>query len=146
MAQKRFWTEEKTSVLKTEYSKKDYHALAEILGCNVKALQNQAYKIGLSVKEGKWTFKEEALLVKYYPKTNNEKIAILLGRTESSIRMKAQKLKLTKLDNYHWTVAQEQYLIECYGVLPIWELQDIFKKTKSAIISKYRALSVITEG
>jgi len=139
MASKRFWNEERINILKTEYSKKDMTELSRQLGCSVKSLHGQASKQGISSPDF-WTHSEEVILHRLYATSRDDFLAKYLGRTPTAIRCKANKLGLSKQNDLLWTIAQEQYLMESFDVLPIWELEEIFKKSKRAIREKYRKL------
>jgi|GEM_PF-1830033 len=139
MTSKLFWNEERIHILKTEYSKKGMVELARQLGCSVKSLHTQASKHGISCPN-LWTHSEEMILHRLYATSKDDFLAKYLGRTPTAIRNKANKLGLSKQNDLFWTISQEQYLIESFNVLPIWELEEIFKKSKLAIKAKYSKL------
>ena len=98
----RIWTEFEDLILK-EYGPFVYvDDLAELLERTPIALRGRAYGKGVKLNRGKgraWTEDEERFLTDVYADYDTGKIATVLGRTQSSVKAKATKMRLRKRGN-----------------------------------------------
>lgn len=141
MANRKYWTEERIEEFKKEYANGDLSLLAEKHGVKPVTVYALAKQFGISRNtEDAWTDAEIDTLKKLFPKTDNSEVAEKIGKTVSAIRNKAVKLKLKKTNNY-WKVGQEKYLLDNYGKIPLDDIMKYLKKTKWAVINKYRELT-----
>ncbi|MEA5269382.1 hypothetical protein VB566_00240 [Clostridium perfringens] len=86
---------------------------------------------------GKWTEKEEKKLLSLYNSKNYKEIAVIMGRTESSIMQKIGKLNGTKRKRREWTIKEIATLKELLkqGLSDI-EIADKLDRRKSSITTK----------
>ncbi|MDK0734769.1 hypothetical protein P7A61_04205 [Clostridium perfringens] len=86
---------------------------------------------------GKWTEKEEKRLLSLYNSKNYKEIAVIMGRTESSIMQKIGKLNGTKRKRKEWTIKEIVTLKELLkqGLSDI-EIADELRRSKSSITTK----------
>ena len=86
---------------------------------------------------GKWTEKEEKKLLSLYNSKNYKEIAVIMGRTESSIMQKIGKLNGTKRKRRDWTIKEIATLKELLkqGLSDI-EIADKLDRSKSSITTK----------
>lgn len=86
---------------------------------------------------GKWTKKEEKKLLSLYNSKNYKEIAVIMGRTESSIMQKIGKLNGTKRKRRDWTIKEIATLKELLkqGLSDI-EIADKLDRSKSSITTK----------
>lgn len=89
--------------------------------------------------ESDWTEAQEKQLKKLYPTTNNDVLAKMLNRTESAIRAKATKMRLKKADRF-WDKSEEDFILKNVTVMSYPEIAKKLKRTKWAVINKYREL------
>ncbi len=89
---------------------------------------------------GGWTEQEIKILKKHFPKKDNEEIAGLLNKSVRAIRNKAFILRLKKSDRY-WGKPEQDFVLKNYMVMSAEEIGEKLKKTKWAVINKYRELT-----
>ncbi|UBK93105.1 hypothetical protein KLF37_07200 [Clostridium perfringens] len=86
---------------------------------------------------GKWTEKEEKRLLSLYNSKTYKEIAVIMGRTESSVMQKIGKLNGTKRKKRVWTIKEIVTLKELLkqGLSDI-EIADELRRSKSSITTK----------
>ena len=86
---------------------------------------------------GKWTEKEEKRLLSLYNSKTYKEIAVIMGRTESSVMQKIGKLNGTKRKRREWTIKEIVTLKELLkqGLSDI-EIADELRRSKSSITTK----------
>jgi hypothetical protein len=138
------WTPEYLEFLTNNFKKGKLEDIAAFTSKSIAAINKKASELGLKrwarIYQGAWLLDEDAQLKKLFSKQDNEDIAAILNKTESSVRNRAIILKLKKTNNY-WKIWQEKYVLENYGSLPMQDMVKHLKKTKWGIINKYRELS-----
>lgn len=87
----------------------------------------------------RWSEDKVALLKMLYPINHNEAVAKALGCTIRSVRSAAIRYRLNKSGRY-WTKNQEQYLLKNWDVMTAAEIAEKLKRTRWAVINKYREL------
>jgi hypothetical protein len=101
-------------------------------------------------KQQLWTKDEVEKLKELFHTISCKEIAILMSRSYKSITTKANKLKLSKPEDYFqkrpntvWTDEIEQKLIELYQVISTKEIALLLNKTEKSISSKAKKLKLI---
>lgn len=87
-----------------------------------------------------WSEAKIKELKKHFPTKDNEIIAELLGTTVRAVRSKAFILRLKKSERY-WNYGQEQFLLKNWQSMSAVEIGNELKKTRWAVINKYRELT-----
>lgn len=81
---------------------------------------------------------------KLFPVTQNADLAKMYKVKESTVRNWAAKLKLHK-KSWGWTKKEEEYLLKSYPNLMATELAKTLKRSRWAVINKYRELTGLRE-
>ena len=93
------------------------------------------------VKVSGWTEKEEKYLIKWWHRKSNKEIGIDLGKSETSVRNKADEIITFEMMNKrHWSEYEEKLLQRLYGTIYIEELCRRMKRTKDSIRNKIKSL------
>ena len=87
-----------------------------------------------------WSDAQIKTLKKLYPTTDNAVVATSVEKSEKAVRSKAQALKLKKSERY-WDKPQEDFVLKNYAVMSAKEIGVKLKKTKWAVINKFRELT-----
>lgn len=88
----------------------------------------------------KWTKEEEDYLVKIYDKLETSEIAKKLGRTEASIRRKADRLNIHK--DVEWSDKEVLYLKKWYNKKTITEISKILKRSYNSVQAKAQKMNL----
>lgn len=80
-----------------------------------------------------WTDKEMNYLSKNYYSCSIQEIALILNRSVSSVRVKAQRMGLKKAENKIWTLEEQQYLEDHWGDINYQTLAKRLKRSPEAI-------------
>ena len=94
------------------------------------------------MKDQKWTAEEETFLKKNYQTMTQKQLADKLNRKIGSIRWKAEKLGLKKVEEREWTEKEIKFLIENYQNMSDRELAKKLNRTKSSILHKRQRLNL----
>lgn len=91
-------------------------------------------------KPTEWPKEKVAMLKKLYPKHDNEEVAKQMGVSVSALRNAAQRFKVKKSDRY-WDKPDHDFLLKNWPVMSAEEIGKELKKTRWAVINKYRELT-----
>lgn len=144
------WTQDEINILKENYPLMSAKKLMELLpNKNWHAIRNKVRNLKFKkdgYTEGKWTKREDKILLNKYPILSNNEIKKLIPhRTIASIKIRANKfLKLKKKPI--WNKKETNIIKTKYPILPIKKLRELLpNKTISSIKDKSRALQLYKE-
>lgn len=100
MRQKKIWSKEEEDVIKCNYP--NIHTIAEILqNRSVCAISQHINKMGMSLRNRRWTKEEDDIMRNDYHLTNTKELAKKLNRSASSVVLRARKLNLNKSNSIY---------------------------------------------
>lgn len=86
-----------------------------------------------------WTDQEKKILAKKFSNNTNTVLTTLLpNKTKHAIRNRAAKMNLKKKKS--WSEQDKEFLLSNIGNKSYQQIADELKKSRSAVISKYRCL------
>lgn len=91
-----------------------------------------------------WTKHEIALLREYRGKMPDKDVAVLLGRSLHSVRVKARRLgiKAYYVQEREWSSDDELMLAETYDLAPCSDLTLLFGRTTQSIRKKAKSMGI----
>ena len=93
------------------------------------------------MKKSNWTENELKFLVKHWHKISNKKSAEKLGRTEVSVKCKAEKyITLDMINGRHYSNYEDELLRKLYGTMSMNELSNRMKRTTLSLERRIRIL------
>lgn|GEM_PF-6553075 len=92
------------------------------------------------VQDMGWSEEEVQFLKKNYKKMTYYKIAKVLGKSYSSVYMKAYRLQLKKRKKNYWSVEEDRFIIENYPRMSVREIADALGRSKTSVSSKIKEL------
>lgn len=135
------WTEDKIKFLIDNYNNMPIDKIAENLNVSKWTIYDKVKELGIG-KKFKWTKDKIEILKEYYPIGDWNILFEKLGTNNKQCIMdKACSLGI-HMDNYKWTQQDEQYLIDNYNKLTVFEIAKYLNRTESAIMTKAYKLDV----
>ena len=143
----RIWTKEEIQFLKKFYPTKGGKYVADELGRTLSAVYSQVQKLGQkSVKyhnSGQYSPQEIIFLKKNYPLKGSKYVAEKLGRSPSSIKYKARKLRIERKSLLNWSKEEIEYLKKWYHKKRPSKIAHHLKRTTPAIVARARMLGIL---
>ena len=132
--QKFEFTSEQIKYIVDNWGKVSAHSMKNMFGCSWYAVVSIAKKYNLDPPESnRWTEEENELLKKLAADTHYEDIAEIMHKSPNAIYLRAKRLGITLIqDRRSWTIEEENYLIEHWGVDAI---EKIAKDVQRSIYS-----------
>ncbi len=101
----KFWSKTDEQFVTKNFKKMSYKKIGEILGRSEKAIKHKVKNLSFEKKinRRKWTEKDDKLLVKLYKESSKSvnEISLLMNKTASSIRLRANRLFGAYRSNQH---------------------------------------------
>lgn len=116
--QKFEFTSEQIKYIVDNWGKISAHSMKNMFGCSWYAVVSIAKKYNLDPPESnRWTEEENELLKKLAADTHYEDIAESMHKSPNAIYLRAKRLGITLIqDRRSWSIEEENYLIEHWGV------------------------------
>jgi hypothetical protein len=140
MKKNRLWTNKEDLFLKKFYPTKGSKYVADLLGRTKYAVHRHALKLGIR-KAGNMSFRpyspqEIIFIKKHYPLKGAEYVAQKLGRSASSISVKAWSLRVERKSLLMWSEDEIKYLKKWYKKKRPSQIARHLGRTTSAVVSK----------
>lgn len=147
MGKIRYWTDEEILFLKKYYSIKGSKYIAHSLGRTQAAITTQAGKIGISgtgfLPYRLYSPSEIIFIKKYYPIYGSRYVGQKLGRSPSSIKDKARRLRVERRKFIDWNKYEIQYLKKWYKKKRPSVIARHLERTTAAIVTRARMLGLL---
>ena len=147
MVKNRIWTKEEIQFLKKYYSIKGSKYIAHSLGRTQAAITTQAGKIGISgtgfLPYRLYSPSEIIFIKKYYPIYGSRYVGQKLGRSPSSIKDKARRLRVERRKFIDWNKYEIQYLKKWYKKKRPSVIARHLERTTAAIVTRARMLGLL---
>lgn len=141
------WTDAENLFLKKYYPTKGSKYVAEALGRTRNAVNKRAQKIGVSgtgyLPFHSYSPSEIIFIKKYYPLYGSKYVGQKLGRSPSSIKDKARRLRVERKKIIDWNKYEIEYLKKWYKKNRPSEIARHLKRTTSAVITRARKLGLL---
>jgi len=99
------------------------------------------------MRESNWTEEQLQYLIKNWHKMPNTQIGNAIGKTESAVRNKADKIiTFEMMRGRRWSDYEDELLRKLYGTMSIADLSERMKRTTSAIEGRMRSLEGTANG
>jgi hypothetical protein len=141
------WTVKEIQFLKKFYPTKGGKYVADKLERTLSAVYRQAQKLGQkSVKyhhSGYYSPREIIFLKKNYPLKGSKYVAEKLGRSPSSIKDKARKLRVERKSLLKWSKEEIEYLRKWYYKKHPLKIARHLRRTTPAVVTRARMLGIL---
>lgn len=108
------WSYHEIELLKQYYPNEGSECYRKIKGKTKQQVKNKAKSLNLfsieSIKGTSWQYFEDDIIKKYYLKEPQYVISLLKGRTEKSIKRRAQELGVLKINSKIWSDDHIEYI------------------------------------
>jgi hypothetical protein len=146
MKKVRLWTDKESLFLRKYYPTKGSKYVADALGRTRSSIYTHARKLGLDGRGNlpyrPYSPQEIIFIKKYYPLEGSKYVAQKLGRTPSSIKDKARKLRVERKSLLQWSAEEIEYLKKWYKKKRPSEIARHLKRTTPAIVTRARMLGL----
>lgn len=143
---KRIWTDKEILFLKKYYPVKGSKYVADELGRTRSSVSHRVTRLGLSgtgfLPFRPYSPQEIIFIKKYYPLRGAEYVAEKLGRSSSSIYVKANNLRVERKNIYSWGEYDINYLKKWYNKKRPSQIARHLDRTTSAVVSRASILGL----
>ncbi|HSW56500.1 MAG TPA: hypothetical protein VLH59_15560 [Ignavibacteriaceae bacterium] len=144
----RIWTDKEILFLKKYYPTKGSKYVAVSLGRTRSSVSHQTARLGLSgtgfLPFRPYSPQEIIFIKKNYPLRGAEYVAEKLGRSPSSIYVKANQLRVERQSVYSWSIYDINYLKKWYNKKRPSQIARHLGRTTSAVVSRASMLGLAT--
>jgi hypothetical protein len=146
MGNSRFWTDRENQFLKKFYPTNGSKYVANKLGRTRSSVSHQAARLGLSgtgyLPFRPYSPQEIIFIKKNYPLRGAEYVAQKLGRSPSSIYVKANNLRVERKSIYSWSEYDINYLKKWYNKKRPSQIARYLGRTTGAVVSQASILGL----
>jgi hypothetical protein len=147
MQKGKLWTDKENLFLKKYYPTKGSKYIAEELGRTRAAVITHAHKIGISgtgyLPYHQYSPAEIIFIKKYYPLYGSRYVGQKLGRSPSSIKDKARRLRVERRKFIDWNKYEIEYLKKWYKKKRPSKIARHLERSTPAIIARARKLGLL---
>jgi hypothetical protein len=147
MQKNKLWTDSENQFLKKYYPTKGSKYIADSLGRTRTAVTTHAGKIGISgtgyLPYHPYSPAEIIFIKKYYPLYGSKYVGQRLGRSQSSIKDKARRLRVERKKFIDWNEYEIKYLKKWYKKKRASQIARHLERTTPAVVTRARMLGLL---